>query len=210
MRANQKYFTLEYPDGKPAPRFVITANMVTADGGAAIVAGNERVLRARLSDARFFYDQDLKTKLADQRPKLAKIAFHAKLGTVLDRVERLEKLTVEIARSVPRAKPAMAIEAARLCKCDLVSGMVGEFPELQGVMGRYYALAQGAPDDVADAIRDHYKPLGPQRRLPHGAGHRGAGPGREDRHPGWVFRDRRIADGFEGPVSLLRRAALWA
>jgi glycyl-tRNA synthetase beta chain len=166
MRANQKYFTLEYPDGKPAPRFVITANMVTADGGAAIVAGNERVLRARLSDARFFYDQDLKTKLADQRPKLAKIAFHAKLGTVLDRVERLEKLTVEIARSVPRAKPAMAIEAARLCKCDLVSGMVGEFPELQGVMGRYYALAQGAPDDVADAIRDHYKPLGPSDACP--------------------------------------------
>jgi glycyl-tRNA synthetase beta chain len=140
--------------------------MATDDDGAAIIGGNERVLRARLSDARFFYDQDLKTKLAEQRPKLAKIAFHAKLGSVLERVERLEKLAMEIAQSVPRAKPAMAIEAARLCKCDLVSGMVGEFPELQGAMGRYYALAQGAPDEVADAIRDHYKPLGPNDACP--------------------------------------------
>jgi glycyl-tRNA synthetase beta chain len=166
MRANQKYFTLEYPDGKPAPRFIIVSNMDTADGGAQIVAGNERVLRARLADARFFYDQDRRTKLADQRPKLAKIAFHAKLGSMLDRVHRLEKLVVEIARYVPRAKPAMAVEAARLCKCDLVSGMVGEFPELQGVMGRYYALDEEAPEPVADAIRDHYKPLGPNDACP--------------------------------------------
>jgi glycyl-tRNA synthetase beta chain len=166
MRANQKYFTLEYPDGKPAPRFLIVANMETADHGAQIVAGNERVLRARLSDARFFYDQDRKTKLADQRPKLAKIAFHAKLGSVLDRVERLETLAVEIAKYVPRAKPTIVIEAARLCKCDLVSGMVGEFPELQGLMGRYYALDEGASEHVADAIRDHYKPLGPNDVCP--------------------------------------------
>jgi glycyl-tRNA synthetase beta chain len=166
MRANQKYFTLEYPDGKPAPRFLIVSNMETADGGAAIVAGNERVLRARLSDARFFYDQDLGTPLAELRPRLGKIAFHAELGSLLDRVERLEMLVVEIARHVPRAKPAMAIEAARLCKCDLVSGMVGEFPELQGIMGRYYALAQEAPEHVADAIRDHYKPLGPNDACP--------------------------------------------
>ena len=166
MRANQKYFTLEYPDGKPAPRFLIVANMVTEDQGAAIVAGNERVLRARLSDARFFYDQDRKTKLADQRPKLAKIAFHAKLGSVLDRVERLEKLVVEIANFVPDAEGTMAVEAAALCKCDLVSGMVGEFPELQGLMGRYYALDEDAPHHVADAIRDHYKPLGPNDVCP--------------------------------------------
>ncbi len=166
MRANQKYFTLEHPDGKPAARFLIVANMETEDGGDAIVAGNERVLRARLSDARFFYDQDRKTKLADQRPKLAKIAFHAKLGSVLDRVERLEKLAVEIANYVPRAKPTMVLEAARLCKCDLVSGMVGEFPELQGLMGRYYALDEGASEHVADAIRDHYKPLGPNDACP--------------------------------------------
>ena len=166
MRANQKYFTLEYADGKPAPRFLIVANMVTEDGGAAIVAGNERVLRARLSDARFFYDQDRKTKLRDQRPKLAKIAFHAKLGSMLERVERLEKLVVEIAKYVPDAEVTMAREAAALCKADLVSGMVGEFPELQGLMGSYYALAENAPRHVADAIRDHYKPLGPSDACP--------------------------------------------
>jgi glycyl-tRNA synthetase beta chain len=166
MRANQKYFTLENSDGKPAPFFLIVGNMETADKGAAIVAGNERVLRARLSDARFFWDQDRKTKLADQRPKLAKIAFHAKLGTVLERVVRLEKLAVEIAKHVPRAEPTMAVEAAALCKSDLVSGMVGEFPELQGLMGRYYALDEGAPDHVANAIRDHYKPLGPNDVCP--------------------------------------------
>ena len=166
MRANQKYFTLEDANGKPAPRFLIVANMETDDKGAAIVAGNERVLRARLSDARFFYDQDRKTKLADQRPKLAKIAFHAKLGSVAERVERLETLAVEIAKHVPRAKPTMVLEAARLCKCDLVSGMVGEFPELQGLMGRYYALDEGASEHVADAIRDHYKPLGPNDVCP--------------------------------------------
>jgi glycyl-tRNA synthetase beta chain len=166
MRANQKYFTLETAEGKPANRFLIVANMVTEDKGAAIVAGNERVLRARLSDARFFYDQDRKTKLADQRPKLAKIAFHAKLGSVLERVERLEKLVVEIAKYVPDAEVTMAVEAAALCKSDLVSGMVGEFPELQGLMGGYYALAENAPHHVADAIRDHYKPLGPSDACP--------------------------------------------
>jgi glycyl-tRNA synthetase beta chain len=166
MRANQKYFTLEHADGKPAPRFLIVANMVTEDGGSAVVAGNERVLRARLSDARFFYDQDRKTKLRDQRPKLAKIAFHAKLGSVLERVERLEKLVVEIAKYVPDAEVTMAVEAAALCKSDLVSGMVGEFPELQGLMGSYYALAENAPRHIADAIRDHYKPLGPGDACP--------------------------------------------
>jgi glycyl-tRNA synthetase beta chain len=168
MRANQKYFTLEYADGKPAPRFIITANMATADGGAAIIGGNERVLRARLSDARFFYDQDLKVKLAEQRPKLAKIAFHAKLGSVLERVERITKLAVEIARLAEFEDDValMATAAARLCKCDLVTGMVGEFPELQGIMGSYYALAQGEPSEVADAIRDHYKPLGPNDACP--------------------------------------------
>jgi glycyl-tRNA synthetase beta chain len=166
MRANQKYFTLETADGKPAPRFLIVANMVTEDGGAAIVAGNERVLRARLSDARFFYDQDRRTKLRDQRPKLAKIAFHARLGSVLERVERLEELVVEIAKYVPDAEVTMAKEAAALCKSDLVSGMVGEFPELQGLMGSYYALGENAPRHVAEAIRDHYNPLGPSDACP--------------------------------------------
>lgn len=168
MRANQKYFTLEHPDGKPASRFIIVANMETEDGGASVVAGNERVLRARLSDARFFYDQDRKIPLRELRPKLGKIAFHAKLGSMLDRVERLEKLVVEIARRLPGAqrKVLMAKEAAALCKCDLVTGMVGEFPELQGVMGRYYALAEDAPEEIADAIRDHYRPLGPSEMCP--------------------------------------------
>jgi glycyl-tRNA synthetase beta chain len=166
MRANQKYFTLEAADGKPALYFALVANMETADGGAAIVAGNERVLRARLSDARFFYDQDRKTPLADLRPKLGKIVFHAKLGTVLDRVERLVELVKVIAPYVAGAEATMAVEAARLCKCDLVTGMVGEFPELQGVMGRYYALDENAPPHVADAIRDHYKPLGPNDACP--------------------------------------------
>jgi glycyl-tRNA synthetase beta chain len=166
MRANQKYFTLDAADGKPAPYFALVANMETADGGAAIVAGNERVLRARLSDARFFYDQDGKTPLADLRPRLGKIVFHAKLGTVLDRVERLVELVKVIAPYVPGAEATMAVEAARLCKCDLVTGMVGEFPELQGVMGSYYALDENAPPHVADAIRDHYKPLGPNDACP--------------------------------------------
>ncbi len=166
MRANQKYFTLETSEGKPANRFLIVANMVTEDKGAAIVAGNERVLRARLSDARFFYDQDRKTKLADQRPKLAKIAFHAKLGSVLERVERLERLVEMIANNMRTAEKVMAVEAAALCKSDLVSGMVGEFPELQGVMGSYYALAEDAPRHVANAIRDHYKPAGPNDLCP--------------------------------------------
>lgn len=167
MRANQKYFTLEYPDGRPAPRFALVSNMVTPDDGAAIVAGNERVLRARLSDARFFYDQDRRTKLAEQRPKLAKIAFHAKLGTLLERVERLERLTAMLAHKVGGDDTALlALEAARLCKCDLVTGMVGEFPELQGTMGRYYALDQGMPEAVGDAIRDHYRPIGPSDACP--------------------------------------------
>jgi glycyl-tRNA synthetase beta chain len=166
MRANQKYFTLDAADGKPAPYFALVANMETADSGGAIVAGNERVLRARLSDARFFYDQDRKTPLADLRPRLGKIVFHAKLGTVLDRVERLVELVKVIAPYVPGAEATMAVEAARLCKCDLVTGMVGEFPELQGVMGRYYALDENAPPHVADAIRDHYKPLGPNDACP--------------------------------------------
>ena len=168
MRANQKYFTLEDASGKPANRFLIVANMVTEDKGAAIVAGNERVLRARLSDARFFYDQDRKTKLADQREKLKKIAFHAKLGSVFERVGRLAELTKVIAPYVrdDRDTALNAFAAAELCKCDLVTGMVGEFPELQGLMGRYYALDQDLSLEVADAIRDHYKPLGPSDVCP--------------------------------------------
>jgi glycyl-tRNA synthetase beta chain len=201
-RVNQKYFVCNDADGKLANAFVCTANISAHDGGAAIVAGNEKVLAARLSDAKFFWEQDLKVSLEDQAKKLSQITFHEKLGTVADKVERVAKLArwlveegiVGTEGTVPTPdlilgqwtvpggegqsgasngtvpmrgqSPAsvqlanQAERAARLCKADLVTGMVGEFPELQGIMGGYYARAQGEPDAVADAVRDHYKPVG--------------------------------------------------
>jgi glycyl-tRNA synthetase beta chain len=203
-RVNQKYFICRDAGGKLANAFVCTANIAAHDGGAAIVAGNEKVLAARLSDAKFFWEQDLKVPLDDQAKKLSQIVFHEKLGTVADKVERVAKLArwlVEegIISPLPSGEEgaqggslgkvrASAIDAdhphpsaasllppspdgrgnlasqaeraARLCKADLVTGMVGEFPELQGIMGGYYARAQGEDDAVADAIRDHYKPVG--------------------------------------------------
>ena len=166
MRVNQRYFTLVNPDGSPAPRFILIANMITEDEGAAIVSGNERVLRARLSDAKFFWDQDLKTELEGRVPKLRQITFHGQLGTIADKVDRVHRLAAELAESIPGCDAEKAGRAARLAKADLVSGMVGEFPELQGVMGRYYALAQGEDPAVAEAIAEHYKPLGPNDRCP--------------------------------------------
>ncbi|MEH3107266.1 MAG: glycine--tRNA ligase subunit beta [Sphingomonas fennica] len=200
MRTNQKYFACLDEGGALAPAFVCTANIAAADGGAAIVAGNRKVLAARLSDARFFWEQDLKVPLAEPARKLDRIVFHEKLGTVADKVDRVAKLArwlVEqgivtekplpfrggvgvgpVADSKPleedRPHPPtpspegagepsladLAEQAARLCKADLVTGMVGEFPELQGIMGGHYARAEGLPDAVADAIRDHYKPVG--------------------------------------------------
>ena len=165
IRANQKCFCLRDADGKLANRFLLISNTVASDGGTAIVAGNERVIRARLSDARFFYNHDLAAPLETGVPKLAEMVFHAKLGTQLARVERLEKLAAGIAPKVG-ADVRQARRAARLAKADLVTGMVGEFPELQGVMGRYYALAQGEPLAIANAIADHYKPLGPNDLVP--------------------------------------------
>ncbi len=197
-RVNQKYFICRDAGGKLANAFVCTANIVAHDGGAAIVAGNEKVLAARLSDAKFFWEQDLKVALDEQAKKLSQITFHEKLGTVADKVERVAKLArwlVEegivgaegtVPSEAPWTVPGGAAEggakqgtvpkrgqspasaqlanqaerAARLCKADLVTGMVGEFPELQGIMGGYYARAQGEPDAVADAVRDHYKPVG--------------------------------------------------
>jgi glycyl-tRNA synthetase beta chain len=203
-RVNQKYFVCNDAQGKLANAFICTANIAANDGGAAIVAGNEKVLAARLSDAKFFWEQDLKVALDDQAKKLAQITFHEKLGTVADKVERVAKLArwlVEegiVTKSSPStcdgegnraegvvegtatstAPPSslrdatspsqvdgeklatQATRAARLCKADLVTGMVGEFPELQGIMGGYYARAQGEDDAVADAVRDHYKPVG--------------------------------------------------
>ena len=198
-RVNQKYFVCHDAEGKLANAFVCTANIAAHDGGAAIVAGNEKVLAARLSDAKFFWEQDLKVALDVQREKLSQITFHEKLGTVADKVDRVAKLarwlvvegivgadgvtvregqspgeteTAHAAqgtvpsRTVPdEARQSLADQAetaARLCKADLVTGMVGEFPELQGIMGGYYARHQTPPlpDAVADAIRDHYKPVG--------------------------------------------------
>jgi glycyl-tRNA synthetase beta chain len=192
MRTNQKYFALTDGEGKLAPNFICTANIDAVDGGAAIVAGNAKVLAARLSDAKFFWEQDLKVPLEENAKKLSQIVFHEKLGTVADKVERVAKLArwlVEEGIIMPSplqgrglgegqsstplatANPlsptfspdgekerlaALAEQAARLAKADLVTGMVGEFPELQGIMGGYYARAEGLPDEVADAIRDHY------------------------------------------------------
>jgi glycyl-tRNA synthetase beta chain len=161
-RVNQKYFVCRDGAGALAPAFVCTANIEAKDGGAAIVAGNEKVLSARLSDAKFFWETDLKVPLEEQAKKLSQITFHEKLGTVADKVERVAKLAEWLAGEdiVSNCSAAMARRAAELCKADLVTGSVGEFPELQGIMGGYLARAQGEDAAVADAVRDHYKPVG--------------------------------------------------
>ncbi|HYN13034.1 MAG TPA: glycine--tRNA ligase subunit beta [Burkholderiales bacterium] len=156
MRQNQKYFPLFDASGKLQPRFLIVSNMKVADP-RHIVGGNERVVRPRLEDARFFYNQDRKLRLEERVPQLAKVVHHNKLGTQLERVQRIQRLAGSIARQLG-ADAALAERAAWLCKADLLTGMVGEFPELQGVMGRYYALHDGEPAAVADAIEAHYRP----------------------------------------------------
>ena len=158
------------------------------DGGKIIADGNERVLRARLSDAKFFWDQDRKTTLESRLPALKGIVFHAKLGTQAERVERIVKLAGEIAKFVPGADAKQVEQAARLAKADLVTGMVGEFPELQGIMGRYYALGEKLPAAVADAIGDHYAPAGPNDRCP----------------------TRRCRSPWRWPTSSMRSTSFWA
>lgn len=167
-RVNQKYFVCEDAAGSLANAFICTANIVATDGGTAIVDGNRKVLAARLSDARFFWQQDRKTPLSDHAKKLARITFHEKLGTLADKVERVATLAEWLASEgiVPNCDPALARQAAELCKADLVTEMVGEFPELQGLMGGYYARAESLPDSVADAICDHYKPVGQGDEVP--------------------------------------------
>ena len=165
MRSHQKYFSVVAEDGKLAPRFVVVSNMEAEDGGAAIVAGNERVLRARLADAKFFWDQDRKETLASRVPSLAQMMFHEMLGTLEEKVARIEALAVVLAPSVG-ADPEQAKRAAHLCKADLMTGMVGEFASLQGVMGRYYAVAEGEQPDIAQAIAEHYAPAGPNDMCP--------------------------------------------
>jgi glycyl-tRNA synthetase beta chain len=167
MRSHQKYFSAETADGSLAARFITVSNMkADAKRDATIRAGNEKVLRARLSDAKFFWDQDRAVKLESRRAKLSDILFYQKLGTVADKVARLERLSAWLAGYVPGADAGKAQRAAALCKADLVTEMVGEFPELQGIMGRYYALHDGEAPEVADAIADHYSPQGPNDRCP--------------------------------------------
>lgn len=166
IRNNQKCFVVRDPKtGKLANKFILVANIEATDGGATIIAGNERVIRARLSDAKFFYETDLKTKLEDRLPKFEQIVFHEKLGTQAERIKRIERLAAEIAPLVG-ADVAKTTRAAHLAKADLLTEVVGEFPEVQGLMGKYYALAQGEDASVAAACEEHYKPQGPADRVP--------------------------------------------
>jgi glycyl-tRNA synthetase beta chain len=166
MRTHQKYFSCLHSDGTPAPIFLFVANNITEDQGKTIVAGNERVLRARLADARFFWDQDRRVPLASRIEFLSQRVFHAKLGSLLDKIARMERLVELLADYVPGADSERSRRAVQLAKADLSTGMVGEFPELQGVMGRYYALHDGEDRAVADAIAEHYRPAGPNDACP--------------------------------------------
>ena len=166
MESHQRYFPVEDGSGGLAPRFLFVANIEAPGGNAAVRAGNERVLRARLADARFFWDQDRMSRLEDRLPALDKVVFHAKLGSVGDKVRRLERLAEWLVPYVPGADAGRCRQAVRLAKADLVTGMVGEFPELQGVMGRYYALGEGQDAEVADALAAHYRPQGPSDSVP--------------------------------------------
>ncbi len=169
MKQHQKCFSLRHPrSGKLANKFLLVSNLVARDGGKQIVAGNEKVIRARLSDAKFFWEQDLKKPLDEMAVALAGITFHEKLGSQKERVERVAELSFQIAGSVD-AVPEDARRAAQLAKADLVSGMVGEFPELQGLMGRYYAEAGGIKPEIARAVELHYKPKGPTDTVPKAA-----------------------------------------
>ena len=166
MKIHQKYFAVRDPaTHRLAPHFVVVANVEASDGGQALAAGNSRVLSARLNDARFFWDEDRKTGFDAWNEKLKGVTFHARLGTMDDRVERLDHLAGSIATWL-NYNPETAVEAARLAKADLASGMVSEFPELQGIMGGYYAREAGLPEEVSDAVRDHYKPQGASDTVP--------------------------------------------
>jgi glycyl-tRNA synthetase beta chain len=166
IRNNQKCFVLrDAAHAKLVNKFILVSNIEAEDGGKAIVAGNERVIRARLSDAKFFYETDLKTRLEDRLPKFEHIVFHEKLGTQAERIARIERLAAELAPLVG-ADVEKAKRAARLCKADLLTEVIGEFPELQGLMGKYYAEAQGEDEAVAHACEDHYRPKGPDDLVP--------------------------------------------
>lgn len=165
MKKNQKYFSLTTPDGRLAPKFLVVANQLGKDGGAAIVAGNEKVLRARLSDAKFFWEQDKKKRLESRLSQLNNITFHAKLGSLSNKVDRMVKIATRIS-DIMDLDNKNVLTAVRLAKADLSSGMVIEFPNLQGIMGGYYAINDGEPQLVANAIREHYSPMGPSDSCP--------------------------------------------
>lgn len=165
MKNHQRYFAL-LQNGELSNRFITVANMITRDEGAKVREGNGRVVRARLADGEFYWEQDKKTKLADWGKKLSDVVFHAKVGMMDAKVARIEQLALAIAKEISFADTESVTRAATLAKADLTSGMVGEFPELQGIMGRYYALAQGEQPAIADAIRDHYKPVGAGDSVP--------------------------------------------
>jgi glycyl-tRNA synthetase beta chain len=169
MRVHQRFFAVRDPaTGFLVPHFITVANIEATDGGKLIASGNARVLSARLSDARFFWEEDQRTRLEDRLEKLKGVTFHAKLGTMYQRVQRIEALAAELAPYVrdDEGTKAFAVRAARLCKADLGAGMVGEFPELQGIMGAYYAEKEGYEPEIIDAIRSHYRPQGPNDDVP--------------------------------------------
>ncbi len=171
MEKHQRYFAVKNPDtgpGEPAlaPRFVFVANIEARDGNAAVRAGNERVLRARLSDAQFFWCQDRAVTLLDRLPALDGIVFHARLGSLGDKIRRMERFTAWLTPQIPGADPSLCHQAVQLAKADLTTDMVGEFPDLQGAVGRYYAIADDWPAAVADAVAEHYKPQGPGSSVP--------------------------------------------
>ena len=198
LQEHQRYFPVETRDGKLMAHFVTVSNIRSRDS-AKVQAGNERVVRPRLSDAAFFYAQDRKQPLAARVPALDAVTFQAKLGSIGDKVRRVVKLAGEIAIVID-ADRAQAERAATLAKCDLLSNMVGEFPELQGIMGRYYALADGEPAEVANAIDEHYMPRGAGGELP-GTRRRHLGrAGRQARHAGRHLLDRPEADRHERSV----------
>lgn len=166
MKNHQRYFALYGADGKLSNRFITVANMVNADGGARVKDGNARVVRARLADGEFYWQQDRKTSLEDWGKKLSDVVFHAEVGMMNEKVNRIMWLSVLVGKLLNQNSLDMLARAALLSKADLTSGMVGEFPELQGIMGRYYAIAQKEKPEIADAIRDHYKPLGANDSIP--------------------------------------------
>ena len=195
IRNNQKCFVVSDPKtGKLANKFILTANIEASDGGKTIVAGNERVIRARLSDAKFFYETDLKTKLEDRLPKFDQIVFHEKLGTQGGSGSNAgigARSAAEDSRPLVGADVEEGASArACLAKADLLTEVVGEFPELQGLMGKYYALAQGEDASVAAASEEHYKPQGPADRVPTDPVSGGRRAGGQDRHAGWLLGDR--------------------